>query len=162
MRDARDLDRGLHARSGEWAHAPAGARSLSPGPFSAETGEREPGARLTETETRFTDGEKIQTRPRTNSALASPRLSSPSPLSLFNGEQRRGSDRSPIILTFSPDRALNRRRAHHEFAERTSLILRPASGGTPRSTRRPPATAWAAEDRGWRATDAPDRARRRR
>ncbi len=39
MRDARDLDRDLHARSGEWACGPAGARSLSPGPFGAETGE---------------------------------------------------------------------------------------------------------------------------
>ena len=62
MRDRRDRDRDLRVRSGEWTRAFAGARSLSPSPFWAETEEREPGARLTETETRFTDGEKIQTR----------------------------------------------------------------------------------------------------
>jgi hypothetical protein len=48
MRDACDRDRDLRGRSGESTRA------------STETGEREAAGRLTETETRFTDGEKIQ------------------------------------------------------------------------------------------------------
>src|SRR6266581_2833353 len=43
MREGCYLDRDLRARSGERARALAGTRSLSPGPFWAETGEREPG-----------------------------------------------------------------------------------------------------------------------
>ena len=76
MRGVRDLDRDLRARSGEWARASAGTRSLSPGPFWAETGEREPGACLTETETRFTDGEKIQTPLYRRARRREPRIAS--------------------------------------------------------------------------------------
>ena len=57
MRDARDRDRDLRARSGESARAIGNARSLSPGPFGAETGEREPGSRLPHRRFRFTAGE---------------------------------------------------------------------------------------------------------
>jgi len=107
MRDARDLDRDLCARSGESACAFAGARSLSRGPFRAETGEREPGARLTETETRFTDGEKIQTPLHRRARRGEPLAASRNSGGAVNRDGPARLERSLTVLTFSLDPVLN-------------------------------------------------------
>jgi hypothetical protein len=86
MRGRADHGRDLRARGGECARIATAVRSLSPGPFWAETGEREPGSRLTHRRFRFARDSRA---------------------SLFNEGARRGSDRSTIVLTFSPDRLLN-------------------------------------------------------
>ncbi len=70
------------------------------------------------------------------------------------GNVRAGLERSPTVLTCCLDPELNRPGAHGGCAESASLILRPANGGTSRSTRCRPEGAWAAEGREWGATAA--------
>lgn len=60
MRERVDRGRDLHARGGESARLPAGRRSLSAGPRKAEIGATAIGERSTQTEIRFTAGEKLQ------------------------------------------------------------------------------------------------------
>lgn len=87
---------------------PAGTRSLSPGAFRAETGEREPGARLTETETRFTDGENrrehANTPPPENAARRAAML-------LANIRRRCSTDHDREVRT---------------IADRSNLLSRPS------------------------------------
>jgi hypothetical protein len=76
MREQVEHARDLHARGGEWTRAIGSARSLSPGAFGAETGEREPGSRLTHRIFRFTAGErppKFQTRSPRRARRGEPR-----------------------------------------------------------------------------------------
>lgn len=90
MRDAIERGRDLRARGRESARTSAARGSLSRGPFGAETGERaggEPGSRPTQTEIRFTDGEKLRTALRRRARI---------------GDGRRGSRVSGVAVTRTP------------------------------------------------------------
>ena len=139
MRDARDREPDLHARSGESARAFVGTGSLSPKPFWAETGEREPGGRLTETETRFTAGEKIQTPLHRGARRGDARRCSPISVAAVNRDGRARLERSLTVLTFSLDPMMN--------SERWGLSIRPA---TPTNRSQSTRTRVEGRERVWR------------
>lgn len=97
----------LEIENFKWARVAAGVRWSSPARFRAETGESARGSRLTQTETRFTDGEKLQThlprRARRGDARAASRISGAAVKRTVQGRFGSNVDRSYL----SPDRMLN-------------------------------------------------------
>jgi hypothetical protein len=95
------------ARSGESWRARARARTLTQEPDPAETEEREAGGRVTETESRFTDGENTRTPLRGRSRRGERRHCSRIPRRAVNRDGRARLERSLTVLTFSLAPVLN-------------------------------------------------------